>query len=55
MYYALTCTRSLCNFLIERFKLQDNVIGISVADFECVMGLKNTSENVELGISEQDE
>lgn len=41
--------------MIERFKLHDNVLGISTTDFGRVMGLKNTNENVEHGGSVQDE
>ncbi|VVA38690.1 PREDICTED: LOC105648212 isoform, partial [Prunus dulcis] len=62
---SLSCTRlhrQLCQFLIQRFnldtsfiELHDNVFGISAVEFGRVMGLKNTSEDVELDWPVEDE
>lgn len=62
MYPTLVCTVHFAIFLIQKFNsdtssidLHDNVFRISAIDFDRVMGLKNTVEDVQLGGSIQDE
>ncbi|KAI5342483.1 hypothetical protein L3X38_010358 [Prunus dulcis] len=62
---SLSCTRlhcQLCHFLIQKFnpdtssiELHGNVIRISADEFGCVMGLKNTGEDVQLDRPVEDE